>query len=115
MFYLVILSILLVLLLISRRSKRDIEYPPGPKGIPVLGSVLQLLKNPFKQLQDYADRYGSFYTLKVSVVSEIKLLNTAHIRFTYFIYPAMSSYLPLSLQASSCILFKCILILLLLS
>ncbi|XP_072034553.1 cytochrome P450 2C25-like [Amphiura filiformis] len=59
----------------QKRNKKSKKTPPGPRGLPFLGCILQLIRNPLGKLREYADTYGPVYTMKVGPV-EIVVLNS---------------------------------------
>ena len=67
MILILLLSILLasvfLLYTITKRWKREL---PGPRGVPVLGSLLAFRKNPHALhtlLENWADEYGQMYEI----------------------------------------------------
>lgn len=60
---------------------RSIEMLPGPKGLPILGNMLQINPNHFPfNLEKWSDLFGSIYTFKyvfkpVVVISDTELVN----------------------------------------
>ncbi len=47
------------------------QTPPGPRGLPVVGSLLALQKNPHLKLQDYARQYGDVCMLRMGRVPTV--------------------------------------------
>ncbi len=45
--------------------------PPGPKGLPVVGSIVPLARDPFKFFADCAERYGDIYRVPLPMVSMV--------------------------------------------
>ncbi|ODM92573.1 Farnesoate epoxidase [Orchesella cincta] len=75
---LAILTLLLVFLCF-KKTKRDPRYPPGPISLPLLGNVLQLVRDPLGVLQKWAAKYGPVFSFKMGlqetiVVSDPKLV-----------------------------------------
>ncbi|XP_019126967.2 cytochrome P450 2G1 [Larimichthys crocea] len=58
-------GLLLVLLwLLSLRSRRQFRLPPGPSGLPIIGNLPQLDKRaPFKTLLKFSETYGPVMTV----------------------------------------------------
>ncbi|KZS90970.1 cytochrome P450 [Sistotremastrum niveocremeum HHB9708] len=49
-----------------RRFRRRPPYPPGPKGIPILGNALQIpTKAPWSQYRQWAEIYGDIFHLRI--------------------------------------------------
>ena len=65
--YTLLVSVL-VLALIRRRKNSTLPYPPGPKGYPILGNVLDLPKNiPTCEIfQSLANDHGTLQRRPVS-------------------------------------------------
>ncbi|XP_035712950.1 cytochrome P450 2F3-like [Folsomia candida] len=67
-----------------RKNKNSFElkgkFPPGPRGLPFLGNILQLSRtNPFLFPPKWAEQYGDIYSIsmagtKVYVISDFKIL-----------------------------------------
>lgn len=55
--------------LATGRSRRPL--PPGPKGLPVVGSIIPLARDPFKFFADCAQRYGDVYRVPLPMVSMV--------------------------------------------
>ncbi|XP_021962197.2 cytochrome P450 2J6 [Folsomia candida] len=64
----------------SKKGTLDGIRPPGPRGLPFLGNVLQLeKKNPFMSFVKWAEEYGDVYSVKmlyqnVVIVSDLKMV-----------------------------------------
>lgn len=58
----------LILVRALRKPKTRYRYPPGPKGIPVFGNLLQLPpKYPGEKLLEWGKQYGDmFVTSKIA-------------------------------------------------
>ncbi|PON63362.1 Cytochrome P450, E-class, group I [Parasponia andersonii] len=56
--------------LISRQSNAK-PPPPGPTGLPILGSLLQLGRFPHRSLAKLADRHGPLMTLRLGSVATV--------------------------------------------
>ena len=80
----VVVVLLLVYVLLAKRSPLDII--PGPKPYPIVGNVLQLdLPKLFTQLADFAKQYGGIYKIKlfsqpVVVVSDLDFIHNVLIK-----------------------------------
>ncbi|XP_027034495.1 cytochrome P450 2D15-like [Tachysurus fulvidraco] len=61
---LAVLCICIFFLLI--RIQRPKNFPPGPQPIPIFGNLFQLnIKNPLKDFERFAERYGIVYSLYI--------------------------------------------------
>lgn len=61
----------------SVSSRRRLVLPPGPRGIPVLGNLLQVpVLRPYPKFREWAKQYGSVFHLKLGPQNVI-VLNTA--------------------------------------
>ncbi|XP_070556176.1 cytochrome P450 1A1-like [Ptychodera flava] len=47
--------------------RRPAGLPPGPRGLPFIGSIGDLAQNPVRTLLDFAKTYGDIYTLKIGM------------------------------------------------
>ncbi|ODM89554.1 Methyl farnesoate epoxidase [Orchesella cincta] len=61
------------------KTRKDPRYPPGPTPIPFFGNVLQLGRDPSKVMQNWADKYGPIYSIRMGnedtiVVNDSKLV-----------------------------------------
>ncbi|CAL8092455.1 unnamed protein product [Orchesella dallaii] len=78
---LVVATVLLVWFLYSRRKSnknKNLKALPGPTGLPIIGNLLQIGKNPNEQFCKWAKQYGDIYQAKICqnlmvVVSNPKL------------------------------------------
>lgn len=71
-----VISLYLVYRLVrSLREKKDDgrRYPPGPKGLPLIGSLLDLRSDVLMKMKRFADEYGSIYTMNVSKTCQISI------------------------------------------
>ncbi|ODM89328.1 Cytochrome P450 2J6 [Orchesella cincta] len=64
-------AFLLIGLLYIRKYKRNTRYPPGPISLPLLGSVLQISRDPLRVLQKWAEKYGPIYSIKMGTEDTI--------------------------------------------
>ncbi|XP_019462434.1 PREDICTED: cytochrome P450 CYP736A12-like [Lupinus angustifolius] len=67
------IAILLVSLtcLILCRSRKKKRLPPGPRGLPILGSLHKLGDNPHRDLHQLSQKYGPIMHLRLGVVPTI--------------------------------------------
>ena len=65
------LSTVILVLYRSRRGTRNLPLPPGPKGLPILGNILQIPgEKPWKVYNDWKNIYGEpTSSLRFSVLS----------------------------------------------
>ena len=54
-----------VLLIYYRWYRRPNNFPPGPRGIPILGAVPWLSKNPAKTFAAWSNKYGSILSVRM--------------------------------------------------
>jgi hypothetical protein len=58
-----------VLLRIFRRRRHALPYPPGPKGLPIIGNALDLSsKNPCLTYWQWGKKYGTYFPYSISSV-----------------------------------------------
>lgn len=48
-------------------SGRPLPLPPGPKGLPVIGSWLPFYRNPYEFVRQSADRYGDVFRIPLPI------------------------------------------------
>ncbi|XP_039273179.2 cytochrome P450 1A4-like [Styela clava] len=58
-------AVLLLTRYVLRSKKQTIRLPPGPKGLPVVGNILQLGPNPHLTMTNFAKKFGAVYRLKL--------------------------------------------------
>ncbi|XP_070556175.1 cytochrome P450 2U1-like [Ptychodera flava] len=78
--FMVLVAFILIAALWSMR--RPAGLPPGPRGLPFIGSIGDLALNPVWTISDFAKTYGDIYTLKIGmqyivVLNNIKLVREA--------------------------------------
>ncbi|XP_071791528.1 cytochrome P450 2D15-like [Asterias amurensis] len=56
-----------------RRMMQRGAEPPGPKGIPIIGSLLELRGNPILRLRDIARQYGPIVSIKFGMLKVVML------------------------------------------
>ena len=69
-----VVSSLLYYVLVGRKSKEPkglAPLPPGPRGLPVLGNLLQLGARPHQTMQALAKDYGPLFRLRLGSVDVI--------------------------------------------
>lgn len=76
-----VLLTLCTVLLISYLKKSKKNLPPGPKGLPILGNLLQLDKDaPYESLAQIAWKYGPVCGLRMGSVYTVLLTDPKLIR-----------------------------------
>ncbi|BAT73346.1 hypothetical protein LR48_Vigan01g022000 [Vigna angularis] len=71
MIWIAILLLSLACLRLWRRNIKAKKLPPGPRGLPILGSLHKLGPNPHRDLHQLAKEYGSVMYLRLGVVPTI--------------------------------------------
>lgn len=61
----IILSLIFAILAYSFLRRKKLATIPGPNGLPWIGNVLQLQKNPHIVMYDWALRYGDVFKIKM--------------------------------------------------
>ncbi|CAI8619008.1 unnamed protein product [Vicia faba] len=69
--YLAFFLLSLTFLWLWRNNKNTNKLPPGPKGLPILGSLLKLGPNPHLDLHQLSQKYGPIMHLKLGLVPTI--------------------------------------------
>ncbi|OIW00433.1 hypothetical protein TanjilG_05783 [Lupinus angustifolius] len=70
MIWIAILLVSLTCLLLWRNSKKR-RLPPGPRGLPILGSLHKLGQNPHRDLHQLAQKHGPIMFLRLGIVPTI--------------------------------------------
>ncbi|XP_019963411.2 cytochrome P450 2K1-like [Paralichthys olivaceus] len=71
----------------SFSTRGDSKGPPGPRGLPLLGNMLQMdFRQPYKTLIEFSKQYGSVYSIrlahqKVVVLSGYKTVKNALVKY----------------------------------
>lgn len=66
---LVVSSCVAVFLHILRRRRRALPYPPGPKGLPIIGNALDMpSKNPCLTYSQWGEKYGMCFPYLIGCV-----------------------------------------------
>ncbi|XP_045824085.1 cytochrome P450 71AU50-like [Trifolium pratense] len=68
---LIYISIFLVCIWLWRTMKKPKRLPPGPIGLPILGSLLKLGQNPHRDLHKLSQKYGPIMHLRLGLVQTI--------------------------------------------
>lgn len=58
-----LLAIVVLLLVWRMSSRKPAGFPPGPRGLPLLGYTPFIMKNPHLVLRDLGQKYGSVFSL----------------------------------------------------
>nr|XP_039271201.1 cytochrome P450 2C23-like [Styela clava] len=65
--------------------RRDSRLPPGPRGIPILGTIPFWGSNPAKKLTEWSKTYGGAYTIRsgtndILIITDYEIMYDVHIR-----------------------------------
>jgi cytochrome P450 len=52
---------------LSKKAPRGLRRPPGPRGLPLIGSTLQLGKEPQQQLLEWTAKYGEIFQVQLGL------------------------------------------------
>ncbi|WJX47631.1 hypothetical protein P8452_34301 [Trifolium repens] len=69
--YISIFLVSLICLWQWRTMKKSKKLPPGPKGLPIIGSLLKLGPNPHQDLHQLSQKYGPIMHLRLGLVPTI--------------------------------------------
>jgi len=65
-FDLAILFISIILIILWKRSRRPVNYPPGPPTIPIIGNIHNIATVDFLQkMRDLRKKYGDVFSLSI--------------------------------------------------
>jgi len=63
-----IMCLCLALYLVRHRQRKGLALPPGPRGVPLLGNVLQINpKKIWRELEIWGKQYGNSYSVSVEL------------------------------------------------
>ncbi|EQK97564.1 hypothetical protein G6O67_005444 [Ophiocordyceps sinensis] len=68
-------AFLLLLSLICYSLKRTPKLPPGPRGLPIVGNMYQIPRNPWKQFKEWHRVYGPIFRLRIGQTTVILIGN----------------------------------------
>nr|KYP67580.1 Cytochrome P450 750A1 family [Cajanus cajan] len=71
MIWIAVFVVSLTYLCLWRSKKKEKRLPPGPKGLPILGSLHKLGPNPHLDLYQLAQKYGPVMYLRLGVVPTV--------------------------------------------
>ncbi|KAL2343006.1 hypothetical protein Fmac_004291 [Flemingia macrophylla] len=71
MIWIAVVLVFLAYLWLWRSNSKAKKLPPGPKGLPILGSILKLGANPHRDLHQLAQKYGPVMYLRLGFVPTI--------------------------------------------
>lgn len=73
-------TLLLLLLGLALRSRRCAPYPPGPRGLPVVGNMLMLDQMTHRGLARLARKYGGLFHLRMGLLHMVAVSSPEHAR-----------------------------------
>ncbi|KAI4331401.1 hypothetical protein MLD38_029591 [Melastoma candidum] len=76
---LALVPLLIILGVVFRRSRR-LPYPPGPKGLPIIGNMLMLDQMTHRGLAGLAKKYGGLLHLRMGFVHMVAVQSAEHAR-----------------------------------
>lgn len=77
----IILLLISILLILKKYEKKN--YPPGPRGLPIIGSLLNIdAKVPYKSLTKLSEIYGPIFGMRMGSVYTVVLSDPKLIRTT---------------------------------
>lgn len=53
--------------LLGPKPRRPGPYPQGPPGLPVVGNLFQLGKNPHLKFMEWSKKYGKVFSIRLGV------------------------------------------------
>uniref|UniRef100_A0A151UER6 4-hydroxyphenylacetaldehyde oxime monooxygenase n=1 Tax=Cajanus cajan TaxID=3821 RepID=A0A151UER6_CAJCA len=71
MMWIAIVLVCLSYVWLWRRNSKAKKLPPGPKGLPILGSLHKLGANPHRDFHQLAQKYGPIMYLRLGFVPTI--------------------------------------------
>ncbi len=76
----IVVIVLLVSLLRSRKIPKGLRRVPGPKGLPLVGNTLQIEPQPQKQFLQWAQEYGELFQIQMGWENWVFLNSPAAIK-----------------------------------
>lgn len=74
------LAVIMMIIAYLRSQNRSKRHPPGPTGIPILGSIPFLGSNPYKTMAKWGQIYGDIFTMNMGPMSVVVMNKSEHIR-----------------------------------
>ncbi|KAJ7978523.1 Cytochrome P450 [Quillaja saponaria] len=96
-FFLISLSIFIVF---SFRLQRKLPYPPGPKGLPIIGNMLMMDQLTHHGLAELAKLYGGLFHLRMGVLHIIAISTPEMAREVLQVQDAVYSNRPANVAIS---------------
>ncbi|XP_053595148.1 cytochrome P450 306a1 isoform X1 [Microplitis demolitor] len=78
---LITIILLLISILVMAKNNKKKNYPPGPRGFPIIGSLLSInSKEPHISLTKLSEKYGAIYSLRMGSVYTVVLSDPKLVR-----------------------------------
>lgn len=95
-----IVPLLLLLLGLAARTRRKPPYPPGPKGLPLIGNMMMMDQLTHRGLAKLAKKYGGIFHLRMGFLHMVAVSSPDIARQVLQVHDAVFSNRPATLAIS---------------
>ncbi|TKY55871.1 Cytochrome P450 84A1 [Spatholobus suberectus] len=97
---LIIIPVTLLLCLVSRIRRKTAPYPPGPKGLPIIGNMNMMEQLTHRGLANLAKQYGGVFHLRMGFLHMVTISNAEAARQVLQVHDNVFSNRPATVAIS---------------